>query len=332
VVPRIVTGPAGSANITRPSRGESSVSAPRLPGRVDHHARAHRDLGAAHAVVQRGPHAGAVRAGGEGQRPHLHVRGDHRPGLVRGAGGGQRQPCVVGGRVPVRRAAAQPLGAQRRLERAHGGVVERAVRADVAEQRQRVVEREAGRQLPARHARAGVHRPGEAQRAHEVRRRAQQRAPLAAGLEDQGQVPVLQVAHPAVHQPRRAARRAAPEVVGLHQRHPQPTPRRVARDPRAGDPAADHQQVVHAVGQRLERARARGRVPGRAALGGRPDGRGGGGRRHRGRAEARGPDDGAAVQDAAAQVPGRARHGPKHAARQEPAAALATPLPHPCGS
>jgi hypothetical protein len=77
---------------------------------------------------------------------------------------------VVGGRVPVRGAAEQAVGADGRLAGEHAGAAERPVRAHVPPQRERVVQGESRGELPPRHARAAVHRPGEGERAHEVRR------------------------------------------------------------------------------------------------------------------------------------------------------------------
>jgi hypothetical protein len=88
-------------------------------------------------------------------------------------------------------------------------------------------------------------------------------------------VAVLEVAHAAVHQPRRPARRAGGEVVALDERHAQPARRRVARHPGAGHAAADDEQIEHPVGERAQapgggigrRARARGRRGGRGGGG-----------------------------------------------------------------
>jgi hypothetical protein len=46
-----------------------------------------------------------------------------------------------------------------------------------------------------------------------------------------------------VDQPRRAARRAAREIILLDERGAQSTPRRIARDAGAGDAAADDEEV-----------------------------------------------------------------------------------------
>jgi hypothetical protein len=98
------------------------------------------------------------------------VREQHGPQPLGVERRGEREAGVVGGRVPVRRAAEQGVGADGRLAGEHARAAERAVRAHVPPQGERVVEREARGELPPRHARAAVHRPREGERAHEVRR------------------------------------------------------------------------------------------------------------------------------------------------------------------
>ena len=95
------------------------------------------------------------------------------------------------------------------------------------------------------------------ERPHEVRRGAEQRAPLAARLEHEAEVAVLEVAHAAVDEPRRAARGAAREVVALDERDAEAAERGVARDAGAGDPAADDEEVDVIAGEPVEDDRAR---------------------------------------------------------------------------
>jgi hypothetical protein len=71
----------------------------------------------------------------------------------------------------------------------------------------------------------------------------QQQAALATGFEHQSQVPMLEVAHATVNEPRAAAGGASGEVVALEQRHAHAPQRGLARHARAGDPASDHQQI-----------------------------------------------------------------------------------------
>jgi hypothetical protein len=131
---------------------------------------------------------------------------------------------------------------------------------DVAEERQRVVQREAGGQRPRPEARALVHGPGESEGPHEVRRQSEQASALGARLEDEPQMAVLEVADPAVDEPRRPARGPAREVLLLDERDPQATERGVSRDAAAGDAAADHQKVELPIAERGEAVPACGRV------------------------------------------------------------------------
>src|SRR3990170_4067591 len=111
---------------------------------------------------------------------------------------------------------------------------------DIPEVRQQVVQPEPGGEFPARDARAAVHRPGELERLDERAGRVEENAPLAARLGYEMEVAVLEVAHAAVHEARRPARRAAREVLALDERHAQPPERRVPRAARArGAPAPD---------------------------------------------------------------------------------------------
>ena len=66
---------------------------------------------------------------------------------------------------------------------------------------------------------------------------------------------MLEVPHAAVDQTRRAARRAGGEVLPLDERDRESAARRITRDPRAGDPAADHEQIEVPIGELVEAAR-----------------------------------------------------------------------------
>ena len=108
----------------------------------------------------------------------------HHRTRFRGADGvGERESGIVGGGIEVARAADKAVAAQRRLP---GGDLARAqptVGADVAKERERVVQRKTGGELPSRHARPDVHRPDELQRADKVRREPKETPPLGARLE-----------------------------------------------------------------------------------------------------------------------------------------------------
>jgi len=92
----------------------------------------------------------------------------------------------------------------------------------------------------------------ERQGTHEVRGDAQQDPSLAARFEHQPQIAVLQIAEAAVDQPGRAAARASRHVAFIHEGDAKAAQRRVARDARAGDPAADDQHVHRLGGHRVE--------------------------------------------------------------------------------
>ncbi len=82
-----------------------------------------------------------------------------------------------------------------------------------------------------------------------MRRELEQPPALAARLEDEVQIAVLQVAHAAVDEARRAARSPRREVLALDQRDREAPPGGVPRDARARDPAADDQEVEPAVAE-----------------------------------------------------------------------------------
>ena len=94
------------------------------------------------------------------------------------------------------------------------------------------------------------------QRPDEVRRELDQDRALEQGLADQAEIEVLEVAKAAVHELRRAARCARREVLALDQSDAVAAGRRVEGDAGAGDPSADHDQVVLVLGERLERVLA----------------------------------------------------------------------------
>src|SRR5690348_7267873 len=117
------------------------------------------------------------------------------------------------------------------------------MRADIPKEREGVIERESGGELPLRHARAGVHRPEKLKRTDEVRCEAEQAPAFAARLEDEMEKAVLQIAQAAVDEPRRSARCPTREIVFLHERDTKPAERGVARDAAAGDAAADDEEI-----------------------------------------------------------------------------------------
>jgi hypothetical protein len=76
-----------------------------------------------------------------------------------------------------------------------------------------------------------------------VWREAEQASSFGAGLEDEVEIAVLEIAQSAMDEPRRSARGPAREIVLLDERHLQPTQRGIASDATSRDAAADHEQV-----------------------------------------------------------------------------------------
>ena len=168
------------------------------PGGVDHDAGPEHGLRAAEPVLElRAHHA----AGGALERPDGGIVGHQRAVVDGRADGRQREPRVVALGVVEARAAEQSALPQHRLRLQQGALAQHAVRPHIAEQGQRVVQPHAGRQPPERDPVAAVQGKDERQRPDEVRRDAQQDAPLAVGLEHQAQIAGLEVAEAAVHQP-----------------------------------------------------------------------------------------------------------------------------------
>ncbi len=212
-----------------------------------------------HAAAQPVGDAYSVRPPiGESQAGHLGVIHDRRAGHGGVEQRGERQPRVVGGGVEVARAAAQANALKHWLGVGNPGGVEAAVRRDVLEEREQVVQQQAGAELPERHARAGVHWPRERQRPHEVGRDAEQHPAFVARLEDEPQVAVLKVAHAPVHQARRPAGGAAPEVIAFDHGDIEPTACGIARDARARDAPANDQDVESSLAEAEDLRGARG--------------------------------------------------------------------------
>jgi len=90
---------------------------------------------------------------------------------------------------------------------------------------------------------AGQDRDEERQHAYEVGRVAQGPLTLVQGVVHESDVALLQVSEAAVDELGRLRRRPAREVVALDERDPQAPRGGVERDPAAGDPAADDEEV-----------------------------------------------------------------------------------------
>jgi hypothetical protein len=109
--------------------------------------------------------------------------------------------------------------------------------------REVIVEKQADADQPRRPQVRHV-RHHEAQRPHDVRRRAQQRFTLLQRLADEAELVVFEVAQAAVNQLRAARRRVRRQIVLLAKQHRQAAARRIARDAGAVDAAADDEQIV----------------------------------------------------------------------------------------
>ena len=249
--------------------------------------RAHADLAAAGEILHLvGPDAGRVQelapAHDEGlarleadraraddafalaqQADHAHAGGERGPVERRRAREREGVTRVVDLRVPVEEAADQRVAPKARCELEAGAPGEVAVARQAAEglaaaaRGEGVVERDAGSDVGALHHPV-TERVEEAHRAHEVGAQAaeEQRA-LRERLAHQAEVPLLQVAEPAVDQLARAARSARREVALLDQRDREASRRRIHGAARAGDAASDDDDVEDLLGHPGEGGAAR---------------------------------------------------------------------------
>jgi len=206
-------------------------------GGVDHGAGAGLAFAPRHAVPQADAGHRAILADQAGRRDVVdrHTAVGHRL-----ADQAQHQPGVIRLGVAIAEAAFQPVGGDVRGQHPE---VFRAVAAVRPLQGHQVVEGETGLVRPAAGAVAFVRRQQKAQRVDQAGAVLQQVLALAHGFQRQAQLALGQVAQPAVHQLRRAAARPPGEVPRLHQQDAQPQPGRLPQDARAGDPAADDDDV-----------------------------------------------------------------------------------------
>ena len=225
-------------------------------GRVDDVGRAHVELAAADRVAD----ARAVA----GQRDRLDAVDRHGAEALRLGEHGEHEPHVVGLAVVEQVAARRVARRERGDELGHLGAVDHAVArrapllapvgtgvAAAAAARHHVVHVQAEADEPVG---AGAVERGhdQRQRADEVRCERGQQLALQQRLADEPEVEVLQVPQAAVDELARARRGAARVVALLHQRDRVPAAGGVERDPGAGDPAADDQDVERLVGERGE--------------------------------------------------------------------------------
>ena len=168
----------------------------------------------------------------------------------------ERQAGVVGLRIVVHEAGPQPRGGQtpcpplglRACEAAMRGDLERACepviecKPDIQEDGEADAEGRGDADADGM-TRACVEREHEGQRAREMRRVAQEPAPLVQPLAHEADVELRQVTDATVDELGRAAAGTAGVVLALHQPNAVAARRGVQRDARAGDTAADHEHV-----------------------------------------------------------------------------------------
>ena len=226
----------------RPQHGLQHLPHPR-PGGV--HQRARLDHLRLSAVMLRGhaPQAvhalgaGAPRAGGDDGAALRRVAGvqQHHARIFDPAIRILERHLVFGLEHPARRVAVQPLGARGRQALAAAQVV---------------IQEQAQPQQPGR-AQPLVMRQHEAQRPDDVRRDPPNRLAFQQGLAHQPELPVFEVAQPAMHQLGGGGRGRGGQVIGLAQIDRPAPPDGVARDAAAVDAAADDGEVENVRGGRL---------------------------------------------------------------------------------
>lgn len=114
-------------------------------------------------------------------------------------------------------------------------------------QREQIVEAEAEAQRPGRRAIARETGHEKTQPRDQSAPFVQQSLALAHGLKRQFDFTLFEIAQPAVHQLGRARRRAGGEIARFDQQGAQTGARRLAQDARAGDTAADDNQIPFSI-------------------------------------------------------------------------------------
>ncbi len=209
-------------------------------GRVDDSARLHFDAAVVFAVQRSVPalalllHGHALGAGEDGGAPFAGVQRieHHEAGIVDPAVGIDEALAVVALERRARLMSAQRDTGRRRQELAV---------------RQVIVQEQAGPYHPRRTL-AGVVRHDKAQRAHDVRRGAQQHFALLQGFAHQLEFVVFEIAQAAVNQLGAGRRGVLRQVVLFAQDHAQATADGVTGDAGAIDAAAHDQQIAGARG------------------------------------------------------------------------------------
>ena len=200
------------------SAGECRRCVTPRAGCIDHHARGDREFLTRQAIFHECATKPAFTRNSLAYASHdRHMIRDHGARFTRRNRIGQREACVVSCGIPVARPTYQPSVRKRRLGCQHAAFAEGMVAPNIAEQCQRVVQRQAGAQFPSRNARALVHRPRECQRSHEMGRQLQQQPALSTGFKHQSEVTVFEISHAAVNKSRRTAGSTAGEIIALDQ-------------------------------------------------------------------------------------------------------------------
>src|SRR5947208_19822 len=138
---------------------------------------------------------------------------------------------------------------------------EHTMALNVSEAGEQVVGPQPGGELQQADRRAGVHGEDELLGLHEVRGEPPQAATLANPFENEPHLAVLEIAESAVDELRGATRRPRGEVRVLDERRREAPHGGVARDARAVDAAADHEEVERLGAEAAERRAARDHAP-----------------------------------------------------------------------
>jgi hypothetical protein len=183
---------------------------------------------------------------------------DDGTGLGGAEGVDEGEAGVIGGGVVVAGAAGEAVGAETGdgLDDLTGA--EGAGGLHVPEEREGVIEHEAGGELPAGDASALVDGPDEGKRPDEVGGEPEEAGALDARLEDEGEVAVLEVADAAVDEAGGAAGSPGGEVLALDEGDAQAAEGGIAGDPAAGDTAADDEEVEELGGESEQALGSRG--------------------------------------------------------------------------
>ena len=156
----------------------------------------------------------------------------------------ERQPFRrIHARIVVGRGASRLGGGERPVGGARSLSAQPAPRRQPLVVAQRVVERQADAHLQRRSEAAAEERDQELERLDQVRRDAEQRLSLAEVETNEAEVQHLEIAQPAMDDPRRRRSRPAAEVLLLDQRHAQAAQCRVAGDPAPDNAAADDRHI-----------------------------------------------------------------------------------------